>query len=157
MEFVEHCANTDVMMIYELCTQFCEITLWSKPEMADVRQNTIYGIGVMAKHLTQASFKSLVPGSMKALEHILSASEAQSEQNLAVYENAIVSLGLLSLKHTEDAAHVTQFLGALPLKGEEEAQEAHKFLFEQVLSNNAILMGACKDTMLKAVLAIKEA
>lgn len=157
MEFVEHCVNTDVLMIAGLAAQFAEITLWSKPEMTDVRQNTVYGIGVFAKFLTQAGFKTLVEVSMKAVEHILSAPDAQSEQNLAVYENAIVTLGTLSLKHTQDISHVTRFLEALPLKGEEEAQEAHKFLFEQVLQNNAILMGACKDTMLKSVLAIKEA
>lgn len=51
MEFIENCNNTDVMMIYELCAQYIEITMWSKPDMTDVRQNTIYGIGAMCKHL----------------------------------------------------------------------------------------------------------
>lgn len=68
-----------------------------------------------------------------------------------------MSLAILSLKHTQDAAHVNKFLEALPLKGEEEAQEAHKYLFEEVLGNNAVLMGACKENMLKAVIKIKEA
>lgn len=79
MEFVEHCASTDVMMIYELCTQFCEITMWSKPTMIDVRQNVAYGIGSMAKHLNQAAFKSLVDGSMKAIDHVLANPDATSE------------------------------------------------------------------------------
>ena len=52
---------------------------------------------------------------------------------------------------------MNKFLEALPLQGEEEAQEAHKFLFEEVLQNNAVLMGECKPNMLKAVMAIKEA
>lgn len=53
MEFVENCASSDLMMVYELTTQFCEITQWCKPDMIDVRQNLAYGIGVMAKHINQ--------------------------------------------------------------------------------------------------------
>ena len=94
---------------------------------------------------------------MQALEHILSNPDALSEEQQPVTENAYVSLAILSLKHTQDAAHVNKFLEALPLKGEEEAQEAHKYLFEQVLSNNAVLMGPCKENMQKAVMKIKEA
>ena len=29
MEYIEHCRNSDKMMIYELCSQFAEITLWT--------------------------------------------------------------------------------------------------------------------------------
>jgi len=94
---------------------------------------------------------------MQAIEHILSTPDAQSDLQRPVTENAIVSLGIVSLKHTQDATHINKFLLALPLTGEEEAQEAHKFLFEEVLNNNTILMGQCKDNMLKAVMLIKDA
>ena len=147
MEYIEHCRNSDKMMIYELCSQFAEITLWTQPEMMDVRQNTIYGIGVMAKHLNQAAFKSLVGPAMKSVEHVLSNPTATSEEQLAVTENTYVTLARLSLLHTLEASHINQFLSALPLKGDDEAQEAHEFLFEQVLANNSVLMGPCKETM----------
>jgi hypothetical protein len=51
MEFITHCASSDLMMIYELTSQFTEITMWCKVDMIDVRQNLAYGIGVMAKHI----------------------------------------------------------------------------------------------------------
>jgi hypothetical protein len=80
MEFVEHCASTDLMMIYELTTQFTEIIQWCKPDMIDVRQNLAYGIGVMARHISQDAFKSLVPSAVAAIEHVLSGADASSEE-----------------------------------------------------------------------------
>lgn len=157
MEYVEHCAKGDAMMVYELCTQYAEIAMWSKPDMVDVRQNAVYGIGCMAKHLNQAAFKSLIDVSMKAVEHVLSDVGPAPERHLPAAENAYVTLARLALLHTHDATQVTRFLEAMPLKGDEEAQEAHQFLFEQVLQNHPVLMGACKPAMLKAVIAIKEA
>ena len=53
-----------------------------------------------------------------------------TEEHLAVTENAIVSLGYLAFLHSKDAGHVNKFVSALPLKGEEEGQEAHLFLFQ---------------------------
>ena len=61
MQYIENCNSTDFMFIVELCQKFSEITMWTKPEMADVRQNTVYGIGVFAKHMNPQTFKSLVP------------------------------------------------------------------------------------------------
>lgn len=79
MEFVEHCAGSDLMMVYELTTQFTEITQWCKADMIDVRQNLAYGIGVMARYVNREAFKALVPQAIEAIEHILSHPEAQSE------------------------------------------------------------------------------
>ena len=111
----------------------------------------------MAKHLNQGAFKSLVETAMKSVEHILSNPTAGSEEQQAVTENCYVTLARLSLLHTQDAAHINQFLSALPLKGEDEAQEAHEFLFEQVLANNSVLMGPCKEVMQQAVIRIQTA
>lgn len=130
MEYIEHCNSSDTMMIYELCSQYAEITLWTKPEMADVRQNTIYGLGLMSKYLTPQAFKSMLPNTLKSIELVLSNPDAQTEQHLAVTENAYVTLARIALVHSMDANHANRFLAALPLKGEEEAQEAHQFLFE---------------------------
>jgi len=56
MEYVEHCNSTDALMVYGLIAQFVEITMWTKPDMADVRQNVIYGIGAMCQYLDTAAF-----------------------------------------------------------------------------------------------------
>ena len=76
MEYIEHCNSTDTMMIYELCSQYAEITLWSKPEMADVRQNTIYGLGLLSKYMTPQAFKSMLPNTLKSIDLILSNLDA---------------------------------------------------------------------------------
>lgn len=91
---------------------------------------------------------------MKAIEFILTCPEANSEENLAVTENALITLGFVSLLQSKDAAHVTKFCESLPLKGEDEAKEAHALLFNQMIAGN--FCGA-KDQMSKAVLAIKQA
>lgn len=154
MEFVEHCDRSDVLMLIELCQQYADITMWTKPDMADIRQNTVYGIGVMSKYISAAAFKSLLPKSLQAIEVCLSNPEAQTEENLAVTENALITLGYISLMHSKDQAQVAKFVSALPLTGEEEAQEAHTLLFKQMLAKNFC---GCQDQMTKAVLAIKEA
>ena len=56
MEYVEHCNSSDALMVYGLCAQFVEIAMWSKPEMRDVRQNAIYGIGAFCQHINAAAF-----------------------------------------------------------------------------------------------------
>jgi len=60
MEYVEHCNSTDALMVYGLCAQFVEIAMWAKPDLSDVRQNTVYGIGAFCQHLNTAAFQSLV-------------------------------------------------------------------------------------------------
>jgi hypothetical protein len=74
-----------------------------------------------------------------------------------VTENALITLGKLALLHTQDAAQAEKFLSTLPLTSAEEAQEAHEFLFSQILASNALLSGACKPSVIKAVTAIRDA
>jgi len=156
MEYVEHCNSTDALMIYGLCAQFIEVVMWAKPEMTDVRQNAVYGIGAMCQHLTTAAFQSLVATAVSAVETVLSGPEAKGAQ-LLVTENALITLGKVALLHTQDAAQADKFLGSLPLKNAEEAQEAHGFLFTQVLAGNSLLSGACKPAVIKAVTEIRAA
>lgn len=130
MQYVNQVNNEDVLTIVQLCQQYVEITLWTKPDMADIRQNTIYGISVFAKNLNTNGFQSLLPSVMNAIETCLSNPDALSQENLGVTENALVCLGYVSLLHSKDASHVTKFVESLPLKGEDEAKEAHGFLFD---------------------------
>jgi hypothetical protein len=157
MEFICKCDQSDAMLIYDLCNQYCDITQWSQVDMCDVRQNTIYGIGEFAKFLNPNAFKSLLPTVMKSIDLVLSNPAAMSSEHIAVTENAYVTLGKIALLHSKDVSQVNRFLTALPLSGDEEAQEAHQFLFEQVIASNQVLLGPCKDQMLKSVLAIQTA
>ena len=129
------------MVLYELCARLAEICNWTTGEsdMQGIRQNTAYGIGVVARALAPAQFKTLLPDSQRALELVLSHPDANGEEAQAATENAWITVGVLALLHTQDEAQVTKFLAALPLKGEEEAQEAHELLLDQVLAGNAAL------------------
>lgn len=69
----------------------------------------------------------------------------------------MITLGKLALLHTQDVAQADRFLSSLPLSCAEEAQEAHELLFAQVLAGNALLSGACKPAVVKAVTAIRAA
>tara|TARA_B110000285_G_C15038753_1_gene570703 strand:- start:135 stop:434 length:300 start_codon:yes stop_codon:yes gene_type:complete len=74
-----------------------------------------------------------------------------------VTENALITLGKLALLHTQDVAQADRFVTSLPLTSAAEAQEAHEFLFTQVMAGNALLSGACKPVVVKAVAAIRDA
>jgi hypothetical protein len=108
--------------------------------MIQVLQNAVYGIGSMAKVLNKEAFKSLLPGSMEAIDHVISMKDTDEEEFLVVKENAYITLGVLAFFHTQDAAHVKKFLELLPLKGEDEAQEAHELLLDQLLAKNSALV-----------------
>ena len=131
----------DTMLCYELCAKFAEICNWTTADsdMLDVRQNTTYGIGAIARVLPPAQFKTLLPGSQQALDLVLSHPEAATEEVQGATENALITLGILALLHSKEEAQVSRFLAALPLKGEEEAQEAHELLLDQLLAGNAAL------------------
>lgn len=94
---------------------------------------------------------------MKAIEHVLSDPEGQSEERLAVTENAYITLGFIAALHSKDAAQITKFLQQLPLKGDEEAQEAHEFLFEQILLCNEAILTADQLPIVKGTLEKIEA
>jgi hypothetical protein len=145
IQYVTECKKgTDPMALYELCVLLAEIAAFLAPEACDARQNAIYGVGVVAKFLDTATFSSLLPGSLKAIEHILSDPDAKAEDRVAVTENAYITLGFLSMLHSKEPVQINKFLDQLPMKGDEEAQEAHEFLFEQILLNNeAVLSAAC--------------
>jgi hypothetical protein len=89
--------------------------------MIQVLQNAVYGIGSMAKVLNQDAFKSLLPKSMEAIDHVISLPDTDDEEYLVVKENAYITLGVLAFFQTQEAAHIKKFLELLPLSGEEEA------------------------------------
>ena len=88
----------------------------------------------------------------------MSDPEGKSEERLPVTENAIISSGFISLLHTKDAVQINKFLDQLPLAGDDEAQEAHEFLAEQVLiGNNALFTPDCLSKVKETLSKIDEA
>jgi hypothetical protein len=127
------------MATYDICNQLIDVCMWAKSDMVLVLQNTVYGIGVMSKHLSREQFKSLLPKAMAAVERVTGLPDAQDEEHICATENAWITLGMLAIFQTQEAAHIEKFLGLLPLTGEEEAQEANNFLLDQLLINNVVL------------------
>lgn len=74
----------------------------SDSDALGIRQNTAYGIGVVARALPPAQFKTLLPGCQRALELVLSHPEANGEEAQAATENAWITVGVLALLHTQD-------------------------------------------------------
>ena len=84
----------------------------------DVRQASVYGVGVMAQNLGQA-FLPHVAGALQALATVIQAPGAREEENLNATENAISALGKLcefQRAAIPSPEHVVpQWLGCLPL------------------------------------------
>ena len=160
INFVKECEIKDQMMVYQVCCQFIQICKWTSADNEDhldVRQNCAYGIGSLSNGMTQETFKTLIPSAMEALEHIVGHDQATNaeEGHLVVSENAYISLGHIALKQTQDPAHVQKFLSLLPLTSEEEAQEAHLLVAEEVVKGNQALLQDPASAK-KALQAIKQ-
>ena len=155
IQFVSECKKgSDKMMLYELCNQFADIALFLAADACDARQNSIYGVGLLSKFMDATTFSSLLPKAIKAIEHVLSDTEAKTEERLPVTENALITSGFIALLHTKDTVQINKFLDQLPLQGDDEAQEAHEFLAEQILlDNQALFVPDClskvKETLAK--------
>ena len=75
---------------------------------------------------------------MAAVERVVSL--PNDEEHLVAIENAYITLGVLAMYQTHDSAHLKKFLQVMPLKGEEEAQECHSLLIDQLLAKNSVLV-----------------
>lgn len=104
----------------------------------------------MSKHLGQDAFKTMLLKAMAAVERVTSFPQAKDDEHIVATENAYITLGMLAVFQTKDAAHLEKFLGLLPLSGEEEAQEANNFLLDQLLAKNEVfsgVQGAVKESL----------
>ena len=104
----------------------------------------------MSKHLGQDAFKTMLPKAMAAVERVTAFPQAKDDEHIVATENAYITLGMLAVFQTKDAAHLEKFLGLLPLSGEEEAQEANNFLLDQLLAKNEVfsgVQGAVKEAL----------
>ena len=85
---------------------------------ADVRQASVYGVGVMAAALG-ANFTPHVPSALAAMAAVIQAPNARDEDNISATENAISSLGKIlewqRVAVPSPEAVAPQWLAMLPL------------------------------------------
>ena len=112
---------------------------------ADVRQASVYGVGVMAEKLGQA-FAPHVPASLQTLAQVIQAPDARGEENVNATENAISSLGKICefqracIPGPESV--VPQWLSMLPLTEDKvEARAVHTQLVRMLEANDPHLLG----------------
>ena len=118
---------------------------------ADVRQASVYGVGVMAQRLGQ-HFTPHVPNALRALAGVISAPDARSEENASATENAISALGkLLEFQNgaVEDKAGAyAVWLEQLPLREDVvEAREAHAQLVRMLEAGDPNVLGANRERL----------
>ena len=113
---------------------------------ADVRQASVYGVGVMAAALG-AAFAPHVPGALAALARVIQAPDARNEENLNATENAVSALGKLcesqrgAIPGAPDV--VPRWLGCLPLREDTvEARVVHAQLVRMLEAGDPHLLGA---------------
>ena len=147
-DFIEYSFHSDAGMISELNAKFLEI-FNSGNEIAttDVKQTLSYGLGVFSKYIPNSSYSAVVPQVLQALNSMISAADAFSEDLVVSTESALGALGKIIYNQRQAAPQlisdqvVAIFLDRLPLTNEEEeAQKTHKFFFEQVIAGNPNIM-----------------
>ena len=112
---------------------------------ADVRQASVYGVGVMAEKLG-AAFAPHVPASLQALAAVIQAPDSRTDENVNATENAISSLGKLCEFQRNvipgPESVVPQWLQCLPLTEDKvEARAVHEQLVRMLEKNDPHLLG----------------
>jgi hypothetical protein len=122
-------------------------------------------MGVFAMYIPSATYSGVAPQVMMALNSMISAPEAFSEDFIVSTESAIGALGKIIYFQRQAASQlisdavVTAFLDKLPLTNEEEeAQKTHKLFFEHIIAGNPNIMGdSTKAKVQEALIRIKQA
>ncbi len=93
-DFIEYSFHTDGGMIAELNSKFLEI-FNSGDDIAttDVKQTLSYGLGVFSKYIPNATYSSIAPQVLHALNSMISAADAFSEDLVVSTESALGALG----------------------------------------------------------------
>lgn len=161
-DFIEYSFHTDSGMITELNSKFLEI-FNSGDDIAttDVKQTLSYGLGVFSKYIPNANYSAVAPQVLLALNSMISAADAFSEDLVVSTESALGALGKIIYNQRQASPQlindqvVAVFLDKLPLTNEEEeAQKTHKFFFEQVIAGNPNIMSDASKVQ-AALLRIK--
>lgn len=126
---------------------------------ADVRQASVYGIGVCAE-FGGAAFKPLVGDALARLNATISQPTSRSAENIMATDNAVSALGKIC-EHQRDnidgATVVPAWLGCLPLKGDlVEAKIVHEQLCKMVERSDPFLLGPNNQYLSKIISVFAE-
>eukprot|EP00347_Sterkiella_histriomuscorum_P001538 403371652 len=160
-DFIEYAHHTDATIMTELNNKFLEI--FNNTESIDVKQTLTYGMGVFSIYIPSATYQTtLLPQVFTALNSMISAADAFTEDNVVATESALGALGKVIYFQRDNQVIneqvVNTFLSKLPLTNEEEeAQKSHKLFLEQVIANNQNIMNdGNKAQVMNAVQRIKD-
>ena len=121
---------------------------------ADVRQASVYGIGVMAEHCGD-KFAPHVSNALAALAAVIQAPGARDDENIYAFENAVAALGKMCefQNGALDASVILpSWLANLPLTEDKvEARNVHAQLMRLLESNGGALMGASYEHVPRVV------
>ncbi|CAG9321782.1 unnamed protein product [Blepharisma stoltei] len=92
---------------------------------ADIRQSAVYGVGVCAQTVDQATFAPYVNSAVEAVRTIINDGKARSDEYNVATDCAVGALGKLAIFQRNDL--IEEWLNNLPIKAEpEEAQNVHR-------------------------------
>ncbi|KAG0582851.1 hypothetical protein M758_3G093200 [Ceratodon purpureus] len=126
---------------------------------ADVRQASVYGIGVCAE-FGGAAFKPVVRDALVRLNNTISQPTSRSTDNIMATDNAVSALGKIC-EHQRDSIDganvVPAWLGCLPLKGDlVEAKIVHEQLCSMVERSDPLLLGPNNQYLSKIISVFAE-
>jgi hypothetical protein len=103
-DFIEYSFHTDASMIGELNSKFLEI-FNSGDDIAttDVKQTLSYGLGVFSKYIPNASYSAIAPQVLHALNSMISAADAFTEDLVVSTESALGALGKIIYNQRQSA------------------------------------------------------
>uniref|UniRef100_A0A7S3C1U5 TOG domain-containing protein n=1 Tax=Haptolina ericina TaxID=156174 RepID=A0A7S3C1U5_9EUKA len=148
-DVIEHCSadGGNSALIPSLQPQILQL---SRDPDASVRQAAVYGVGVMAEHLSPEVFDNAsVQGAAEIMNQVCTTIDAFHEDNVAATENAVSAMGKLC-KRGDDiaAALLPRWLSFLPLRNDkQEAKLVHKMLVDLVSASNTHLIGASMERL----------
>jgi hypothetical protein len=121
---------------------------------ADVRQASVYGVGVLAEHCGP-NFSKYVQGALGALAQVIQSPGARDDENIYAFENAVCALGkMCEFQSTslDGSVILPSWLSNLPLTEDKvEARNVHGQLMRLLEKNSAALLGASNEHLPRLV------
>ena len=143
-DVIEHCSVDGGSTKY-VPSLFPALMQYTQDASAEVRQAAVYGVGVMAEHVAEATFTAeMQQQAAQTLLATVGHPEAQAEENASATDNAVSAIGKLCKRsETIAAAALTRWLSFLPLSSDRaEAKGVHELLCTLVEASNTHLLGA---------------
>ncbi|XP_047316709.1 importin-5-like [Impatiens glandulifera] len=155
-DVAEHCRDA-ALKYYETYLPF--LLEACNDENADVRQASVYGLGVCAEFGGPA-FRPLVGEALSRLNRVIADPNALKSENVMAYDNAVSALGKICQFHRESinsSQVLPAWLNCLPIKGDLlEAKVVHDQLCSMVERSDTELLGPNNQYLPKIVTVFAE-